>query len=206
MSERLTAFWGAMAAVAAAVSATAVLAASAAPPPAPAPAGAAHGCEAQVAAAAKRYDIPLAVFYAVGLLETGGRNGLQPYSMNIEGRAASNATLADALATFEAAHRRGATLIDIGCMQINYRWHGSHFASVTEMFDPAHNVDYAARFLRELKTREKTWTLAVARYNAGPNNNAAQKQYVCGVIRKMVNSGFGSWTDNARTFCGEAAG
>ncbi|MGI3904058.1 MAG: transglycosylase SLT domain-containing protein [Janthinobacterium lividum] len=162
----------------------------------------AHTCEAQVAAAAKRYDIPLAVFYAVGLLETGGRDGLQPYTMNIEGRAAPNATLSDALATFETAHRRGASLIDIGCMQINYRWHGKNFASVTEMFDPAHNVDYAARFLRELKTREKTWTLAVARYNAGPNNNAAQKQYVCGVIKKMVSSGFGSWTDNARSFCG----
>lgn len=177
----------------------------AAAPVAPSPSPSSHGCEAQVAAAAKRYDIPLAVFYAVGLLETGGRNGLQPYTMNIEGRAAPNATLADALATFEAAHRRGASLIDIGCMQINYRWHGRNFASVTEMFDPAHNVDYAARFLRELKTREKTWTLAVARYNAGPNNNAAQKQYVCGVIRKMVSSGFGSWTDNARSFCGEHA-
>ncbi len=193
-----------LAAVAAAIVASPALGAPPVAAPASAPAG--HGCEAQVAAAAKRYEIPLAVFYAVGLLETGGRNGLQPYSMNIEGRAATNATLADALATFEAAHRRGATLIDIGCMQVNYRWHGRNFASVTEMFDPAHNVDYAARFLRELKTREKTWTLAVARYNAGPNNNAAQKQYVCGVIRKMVASGFGSWTDNARLFCGEAAG
>ena len=164
-----------------------------------------RSCEAQVAAAAKRYDIPLAVFYAVGLLETGGRNGLQPYAMNIEGRASSNPSLEAALATFEAAHRRGASLIDIGCMQINYRWHGDKFSSVTEMFDPARNVDYAARFLRELKEREKTWTLAVARYNAGPNNNAAQKQYVCGVIRKMVNSGFGSWTVNARSFCGEPA-
>ncbi len=188
------------AALAAALAFAAVSAAAA--PAQPAPAGQ-HSCEAQVAAAAKRYDIPLAVFYSVGLLETGGRDGLQPYTMNIEGRSAPNATLADALATFEAAHRRGASLIDIGCMQINYRWHGKNFASVTEMFDPAHNVDYAARFLRELKTREKTWTLAVARYNAGPNNNAAQKQYVCGVIRKMVNSGFGAWTDNARAFCGE---
>ena len=62
-----------------------------------------HSCEAQVAAAAQRYDIPLAVFYAVGLLETGGRNGLQPFTMNIEGRSAPNATLKDALATFATA-------------------------------------------------------------------------------------------------------
>jgi hypothetical protein len=202
MFERVTAVLAAIAGVAAAVCAPPAVAGTASPAPA---AASSHSCEAQVAAAAKRYDIPLAVFYAVGLLETGGRDGLQPYTMNIEGRSAPNATLADALATFDAAHRRGASLIDIGCMQINYRWHGKNFASVTEMFDPAHNVDYAARFLRDLKTREKTWTLAVARYNAGPNNNAAQKQYVCGVIRKMVNSGFGSWTDNARSFCGEPA-
>ena len=157
-----------------------------------------------MAAAAKRYSVPLAVFYAVGLLETGGRNGLRPYTMNIEGRSSFNATLAEALQVFAEARRGGARLIDIGCMQINYRWHGDQFGSVEQMFDPARNVDYAARFLKDLKTREGTWTLAVARYNAGPNNNAAQKVYVCGVIRKMVNSGFGSWTDNAKTFCGGA--
>lgn len=163
-------------------------------------------CEAQISGAAQRYNVPLAVFYAVGMVETGGRNGLRPYTLNIEGRSSFNDTLADALAAFEDARRKGARLIDVGCMQINYRWHGEHFASVTEMFDPAHNVEYAARFLRDLKSREGTWTMAVARYNAGPNNNAAQKVYVCGVIRKMVTSGFGSWTDNARSFCGERQG
>ena len=160
-------------------------------------------CESQIATAAKRYDIPLAVFYAVGLTETGGKNGLQPYALNIDGRASVNGSLEQGLAAFETARRGGARLIDVGCMQINYRWHGEHFSSITEMFDPAHNVDYAARFLRELRTRERSWTLAVARYNAGPNNNPAQKKYVCGVIGKMVKSGFGAWTENARTFCGE---
>ncbi len=160
-------------------------------------------CEGQIAAAAKRYDVPLAVFYAVGLVETGGRNGLQPYSLNIEGRSSVNASLADGLQAFEAARRQGARLIDVGCMQINYRWHGDQFPSVAAMFDPVHNVDYAARFLRDLRSREGSWTLAVARYNAGPNNNPAQKKYVCGVIGKMVKSGFGTWTNNARSFCGE---
>jgi hypothetical protein len=49
--------------------------------------------------------------------------------------------------------------------------------------------------------REGSWTLAVARYHAGPRNIPAQKRYVCAVIRNMVASGFGEWTDNARTFC-----
>lgn len=144
------------------------------------------------------------MFYAVGLQETGTRSGLQPFAMNIEGRAVASATLADALRTFAAARARGAQLIDIGCMQINYRYHGDRFGSVEAMFDPARNVDYAAKFLRDLKSREGSWTLAVARYNAGPNNNPAQRRYVCGVIRNMVASGFGAWTAGASSFCGIA--
>ncbi len=158
-----------------------------------------------MAEAAQRYAIPLAVFYAVGLQETGGRNGLQPFSMNIDGHPVANASLGSALDALRAAQARGAKLIDIGCMQINLRYHGQHFASPAAMFDPAGNVDYAARFLRELRVREGNWTLAVARYNAGPGNNPAQKRYVCGVIRKMVASGFGAWTANASAFCAEPA-
>ena len=158
-------------------------------------------CEGEIASAARRYDIPLAVFYAVGLNETGTRGRLQPFSMNIDGRSVPNATLADALARFHQAKAAGARMIDIGCMQINHHYHGEHFASVAAMFDPAGNIDYAARFLRDLKSREHTWTMAVARYNAGPNNNPAQKIYVCGVLTKMVASGFGAWTESAKNFC-----
>ena len=46
-------------------------------------------------------------------------------------------------------------------------------------------------FLRDLKVRERTWTMAVARYNAGPDNDPAQKKYVCGVLARMIASGFG---------------
>jgi hypothetical protein len=44
--------------------------------------------------------------------------------------------------------------------------------------------------------------MAVARYNAGPANPAAQKRYICAVIAHMVESGVGAWTANARAFCG----
>jgi soluble lytic murein transglycosylase-like protein len=71
------------------------------------------------------------------------------------------------------------------------------------MFDPGKNVDYAARFLKELRAREGSWTMAVARYNAGPANKIGQRRYICSVIGSLVNSGFGSWTNNARAFCSE---
>ena len=95
----------------------------------------------------------------------------------------------------------GAKLIDVGCMQINHHFHARHFASVEQMFEPAANVDYAARFLKELKAREGSWTMAVARYHAGPNNDPAQKRYVCRVIANMVATGFGAWTSQSRAFC-----
>jgi len=151
------------------------------------------------AAAANR--VPLNVLYSVGLTETGRKGELSPYDMNIDGKDVHSATLAEAMATFARAKAQGARLIDIGCMQINHRWHGADFASLSEMFDPARNVEYAARFLKTLRAEEGNWTLAVARYNAGPDNPAAERTYVCAVIRNMIASGFGRWTTNASALC-----
>lgn len=158
-------------------------------------------CEREMARAAREHDVPLAVLYAVGLTETGRRGSLQPWALNVEGRAEFGASLPDALARFAAAKAGGASLIDVGCMQINHRWHGARFASVAAMFEPGRNVDYAARFLRDLRAREGSWTLAVARYHAGPNNDPAQKRYVCAVIANMVASGFGRPTTGSQAFC-----
>lgn len=158
-------------------------------------------CEREMLRAAKKYDVPLAVLYAVGLTETGRRGSLHPYALNIEGPSYFPADRADALRRFEAARRGGAKLIDIGCMQINHHFHARRFRSLEAMFDPHENVDYAAQFLKSLEAREGSWTLAAARYHAGPHNDPAQKRYVCQVITNMVASGFGAWTANARAFC-----
>jgi soluble lytic murein transglycosylase-like protein len=168
-------------------------------------AGAENVCEREMAEAAKKYDIPLGVLYAVGLTETGRRGSLQPFALNIEGPSFFAANVNDAMRHFAEARKHGARLIDIGCMQIDQHFHASHFRSLEAMFDPHENVDYAARFLRELRAREGSWTLAAARYHAGPGNDPAQKQYVCRVIANLAASGFGSWTSNARVFCRDAA-
>lgn len=139
----------------------------------------------------------------MGLAETGRKGSLQPNALNIEGKAVFPASRSAALAAVEEARRSGAKLIDLGCMQINQHYHRSQFRSLGDMLDPKQNVDYAARFLVQLKGRHESWSMAVARYHAGPNNNPAQKQYVCRVIANMVAAGFGKWTDNARAFCNQ---
>jgi hypothetical protein len=158
-------------------------------------------CEAEMTRAAEAHDVPLGVLYAVGMTETGRRGKLHPYALNIAGRSYFGTGVRDAVETFHEERRRGVRLIDLGCMQINHHYHGREFDTVEDMLDPVQNVEYAARFLKQLRAREGSWTLAVARYHAGSNNLVAQKRYVCAVIRNMVASGFGEWTANARTFC-----
>jgi hypothetical protein len=159
-------------------------------------------CEREMTQAARQHQVPLGVLYAVGLTESGRKESLQPYAMNIGGKTYFATGIDDALKHFNDARRRGIKLIDVGCMQINHHFHGEKFASVAAMFDPHANVSYAARFLKTLRAQEGSWTLAVARYHAGPDNDPAQKRYVCTVIENMVATGFGSWTKQSRDFCG----
>lgn len=166
-----------------------------------APAVASNVCEQQMAQAAQKHGVPLGMLYAVGLTESGRRGSLQPYAMNIQGKAYFGTSAQDVMQKLSEAQAGGIRLVDLGCMQINHHYHRARFPSLEAMIDPRQNVEYATRFLKELKEREGSWTLAVARYHAGPNNNPAQKLYVCRVITNMVATGFGNWTPGAKAFC-----
>jgi soluble lytic murein transglycosylase-like protein len=158
-------------------------------------------CEKEMTRAAAKYGIPLGILYAVGLTETGSGGHLHAYALNLQGDAVYSLNKQQAVARFRSAWAAGVRLIDVGCMQLNYYYHGKNFLSVEEMMDPQKNVDYAARYLKELRGNEGVWTMAVARYNAGKNNDPAQKRYVCRVLERLAESGFGSWTPRALAFC-----
>lgn len=160
-------------------------------------------CEREMVLAAERHGVPLAVLYAVALNETGRGGRLHPYALNIDGKAIYASSQAAAVRSFEQARASGHKLIDVGCMQINHYWHAQQFASVRQMFEPYDNVDYGAKFLRQLYGQERSWTRAIAVYHAGKHNHDAQSRYVCGVIGKLVQTGLGAWTDRARTFCAQ---
>lgn len=162
----------------------------------------ANACEREIVGASQRHGVPVGILYSVGLTETGRKGSLHPYALNVSGKAVFAKSRAEAKRVFEQARSEGHKLIDLGCMQINHHYHSDQFASVDEMLNPAKNVDYAAKFLRQLHKKHGRWTMAVARYHAGPNNDPAQKKYVCRVIANLVATGFGRWTNNAKSFCG----
>lgn len=165
------------------------------------PALAAGVCEREITRHARVHGVPAALLYAVALNESGRRGALEPLAMNIDGAAYFAPDLAAALRRFEAAKRGGARFIDIGCMQINQHFHGAAFLSVEAMFDPARNVGHAARFLSDLRRRHGSWTMALARYHAGPTNTPAHRRYLCGAITHLVRAGLGGWTPAARALC-----
>ncbi|MDQ0506654.1 lytic transglycosylase domain-containing protein [Xanthobacter agilis] len=158
-------------------------------------------CERELARASKKYNVPLEILYAVGLTESGYDGFLQPYTLYIEGKDYISNNLQDALKLFREANARGVQLIDIGCMQVNYYWHKEEFRSLEEMFNPRLNVEQAARFLQELRQRHGSWTMALARYNAGPKNTVGQHRYVCRVMKNLIEAGVGEWTPSAKSFC-----
>jgi hypothetical protein len=147
--------------------------------------------------------VPLGVLYAVGLTETGKKGRLHPYALNIEGTSVILDSKYEAVQAFLKAKKKGKKLIDLGCMQVNHYYHRENFASLGAMLDPETNIQYAAKFLRKLKQRNGSWTMAVALYHASPRNKKAQRRYVCAVIGNLVATGFGAWTEDSRKFCGK---
>ena len=87
-------------------------------------------CEREMTRASAQHGVPLNVLYSVGLTETGSRNELSPYDMNVDGASVHSTSLAEAMARFEQAKGRGAKFIDIGCMQISQTQVSARFCSV----------------------------------------------------------------------------
>ena len=62
--------------------------------------------------------------------------------------------------------------IDVGCMQINIKWHKNNFKKISDMFEIDPNISYAASFLKQLKNRHGSWDEAIKHYHSSdPKKN-----------------------------------
>lgn len=128
-------------------------------------------CEQNAAAAAARHDLPDGLLRAIARTESGRSvdgSGPRawPWTANVAGRGFYFDTRDAALAHLDGVLATGQTSFDVGCMQLNYRWHGDRFGSLGEMIDPARNTDYAARYLRELYAETGDWDTATRYYHS----------------------------------------
>lgn len=133
-------------------------------------------CLQAAAAAAERHGIPYEVLLAVSVVETGRNHRPWPWTVNLggDGRWLQTKEQAGELVAF--ALQDGQTNIDLGCFQLNYRWHAEAFASVADMLDPWQNADYAAAYLAEQHARTGDWSLAAAAYHSATPTHAERYQ------------------------------
>lgn len=89
-----------------------------------------------------------------------------PWTVNAGGDARYYATKAQAIAGVRRLKASGVRNIDVGCMQVNLMHHPKAFKNLEAAFDPATNVAYAARFLKELHGKSGSWVSAVASYHS----------------------------------------
>lgn len=127
-------------------------------------------CEQAAFVASRDVGVPLDVLRAIALTETGtkknGRFLAWPWTVNMEGDGRWFASRRMAYEFAETHRLAGASSFDVGCFQINFRWHKAAFSSLDAMFDPFENAVYAARFLRSLYEEMGDWTKAVGAYHS----------------------------------------
>lgn len=73
---------------------------------------------------------------------------------------------ADAEAFVSRMFAGGYRNMDIGMMQVNWKVHGSHFASVRQALEPTNNLNYAVGYLLEHR-QTRDWWGSVGRYHSG---------------------------------------
>ncbi|MCV6591667.1 MAG: lytic transglycosylase domain-containing protein [Silicimonas sp.] len=127
-------------------------------------------CQNAALTVSRETGVPVDVLRAISLTETGRKNAdgflPWPWTVNMEGKGKWFDSAAAARAYVDKHFARGARSFDVGCFQINYRWHGQHFDSIEAMFDPLTNTRYAASFLSDLYEEFGDWSKAAGAYHS----------------------------------------
>ena len=127
-------------------------------------------CRNAAIKAADRHGVPRAVMIAITLVETrtnrGGQSGAWPWTVNVTGKGFWFDSRAAALLHAQTTLNGGEKSFDVGCFQLNFRWHGEHFRSIDEMFEPGPSGDYAARFVKSLYAETGDWIKASGLYHS----------------------------------------
>lgn len=133
-------------------------------------------CDRAAEQAARATGVPKDVLLALTRTETGrsGPRGFEPWpwAVNHAGKGHWFDTATEAEAYVAEQIGLGAENLDIGCFQLNYRWHGAAFPSLQAMFDPVENAAYAANYLAGHYQRSGDWIAAAGAYHSATEANA----------------------------------
>ena len=160
-------------------------------------------CDRAAKRASEATGVPFQLLQAIARTESGrridGRLSPWPWTANLSGRGYWFGDPHEALDQFAIWHQDGEDSFDIGCFQINTRWHGDAFASFEEMISPEGNALYAAQFLKSLHEEFDDWDEAVGAYHSRTDRHAKRYRLrVLSVLHSLPNNPVELASQNSR--------
>jgi hypothetical protein len=129
-------------------------------------------CGQAIAEAERAYNIPRNLLLSIAHAETARQNKINrryapwPWTVMAKGRGRHFSSKADAISAVQTLKTEDIRNIDVGCLQVNLRYHPKAFTDLEDAFAPKSNAKYAASFLRDLFRSSGSWPNAVARYHS----------------------------------------
>lgn len=148
-------------------------------------------------AIAVEQGLPSAVLYAVALTESGQQLAATeeyrpwPWTLNVAGVGYHYPTRIKAWEALNHWLNQGTRSIDIGLMQINWRYHRERLGDPWQALDPYHNLRVGADILRACYRTERDWWASVGCYHApgNPENADRYRRRVQSRWQRIVSAG-----------------
>ena len=152
-------------------------------------------CLLEASRAEARHGIPKGLLQSITRVESGRKTvtgDFMPWAwtLNDRGEGLFFDDRASALAYLTKAVADPEHSVDVGCMQINTKWHSEGFLKLADMLDPTQNADYAAGFLLDLHEAHRSWDDAVKHYHsAAPEKNVGYHRRVLAELERFLEAG-----------------
>ena len=136
---------------------------------------------------ASQHEIPVGLFYALALVESGkmiesvNRRRPWPWTLNIAGNGLYFENRWQAWRALDQSLRAGQDSVDIGLMQVNWRFHQRRLGNSWLALDPMHNLSVAADILKDCYKKRGDWWASVGCYHA-PSDNPRATRYRARVV------------------------
>ncbi len=147
---------------------------------------------------AKEYKIPNKLLTSISLVESGLKKGKNfvswPWTLNVSGKSKFFNSKDETISFLKKNYDKKKN-IDVGCMQISLKYHGQNFENFNQILDPKNNIEYAAKYLKSLHSKHKTWNEAISRYHSSiPQRKKIYlkkvKTYWADLRQKKINMDF----------------
>lgn len=153
-------------------------------------------CRDAIAVTERKMRLPTGIMQAISLAESGRWHKASrsrfawPWTVTAHGKGRFYPSKDAAIAAVRKLKADGVKNIDVGCMQVNLKYHPKAFETLQDAFDPAINAGYAANLFAKLRRSTRSITRAVAHYHS------TTRRYNRPYTKKVVKL----WNEERRRF------